>query len=568
MGDRSGHPRRLVPLALGLVILPLGVVLLGQDAPPVAPLRGATSLAAAGDAAQAWEARVADLSRAGRLRLVSSLEDTMLEGRVHDRLDQYAGQARIVGGQVLRQRSASGVETVFGRLYPDDLGIALAPVLSAEDAVGRLRAVAGTEASPPVGGPPELVVLPLDDGSYRLAWLFQAALAHDVMAVYLDARTGNELRRYSLIETQAAVGVGTGVLGDRKKLATRSLSGAFFTEDRLRPAPLVTYDMKGDPQRTDFVLSLLGGAKFTQADVAADTDNVWTDGAVVDAHAWVAATYDYYAARFNRRGFDGANTRPMRVIVHPVSRDPAVWQVPGVFSRFVMNAFWCPICGGDNGGAIVFGEGLNREFTSAGQYVNYFSAGLDVVAHEYSHAVTSYSADLVYFQESGALNESFSDIMGIAVEHYAAATGRRTQPGNYLLGEDVFTAADRFARTATRSASNPMGWGQPSHYDARYKGGDDSGGVHINSGISNHVFYLAIEGGTNGYSGLNVQGVGGANREQIERIFYRGFTTYLTNNPTFADARRATLQAARDLYGESSPAFRAVREAWTAGGVN
>ena len=65
-----------------------------------------------------------------------------------------------------------------------------------------------------------------------------------------------------------------------------------------------------------------------------------------------------------------------------------------------------------------------------------------------------------------------------------------------------------------------------------------------------------------------MQGVGAANREQIERVFYRGFTAFLTPNATFAQARQATLRAASELYGDSSPAFRAVSQAWTAVGVN
>jgi thermolysin len=96
----------------------------------------------------------------------------------------------------------------------------------------------------------------------------------------------------------------------------------------------------------------------------------------------------------------------------------------------------------------------------------------------------------------------------------------------------------------------------------------DNGGVHINSGIANHAFYLAIEGGTNRTSGLAVQGVGAANREQIERVFYRAFTQMLPTNATFALARAATIQAARDLFGTNSNPERAVTQAWTAVGVN
>jgi thermolysin len=116
--------------------------------------------------------------------------------------------------------------------------------------------------------------------------------------------------------------------------------------------------------------------------------------------------------------------------------------------------------------------------------------------------------------------------------------------------------------------SNPSAFGDPDHYSARYTGTEDNGGVHINSAIPNQVFYLAIEGGTNRTSGLAVQGVGGANREQIERVFYRAFTQLLPADATFATARAATIQAAQDLYGAGSGAARAVTQAWTALGVN
>ena len=116
--------------------------------------------------------------------------------------------------------------------------------------------------------------------------------------------------------------------------------------------------------------------------------------------------------------------------------------------------------------------------------------------------------------------------------------------------------------------ANPLAYGDPDHYSRRFTGTADNGGVHINSGIANHAFYLAIEGGTNRTSGLSVQGVGGGNREQIERVFYRAFTQMLPANATFAVARAATIQAARDLFGANSNAERAVTQAWTAVGVN
>jgi thermolysin len=114
---------------------------------------------------------------------------------------------------------------------------------------------------------------------------------------------------------------------------------------------------------------------------------------------------------------------------------------------------------------------------------------------------------------------------------------------------------------------NPAQFRDPDHYSWRDTGLNDNGGVHTNSGIPNHAFYLAIEGGTNRTSGLSVQGVGAANREQVEKVFYRAFVFLLPSSATFSTARAATIQAARDLYGVGSAAERAVTQAWTAVGV-
>jgi Zn-dependent metalloprotease len=91
--------------------------------------------------------------------------------------------------------------------------------------------------------------------------------------------------------------------------------------------------------------------------------------------------------------------------------------------------------------------------------------------------------------------------------------------------------------------------------------------VHTNSGIANNAFYLAIEGGTHRL-GARVVGVGASNREQIERVFYRGFTAFLVPSSNFAAARAATIQAARELYPSNPAVEAAITQAWTAVGVN
>jgi thermolysin len=176
--------------------------------------------------------------------------------------------------------------------------------------------------------------------------------------------------------------------------------------------------------------------------------------------------------------------------------------------------------------------------------------------------VTDYTSALIYRNESGALNEAFSDIMGTSIEFFFQPAGSGLLHADYLLGEDVVTPG------GIRSMAEPTAYGNPDHYSRRYTGPSDNGGVHSNSGIANQAFYLAIEGGTNRTSGMDVQGVGGANRDQIEKVFYRAFTQLMPSNSTFATARAATIQAARDLYGANSAAERAVTQAWTAVGVN
>jgi thermolysin len=530
---------------------------------PVAGPRAAT-YAVTGQSAAALDRQIVALERSGALRLSASVEDVMLEGRVHDRFQQYVGDARVWGGEVVRQRSQSGVETVFGQIYPD-LRIDASPRLSADDAVARATAMTGR--APLRGKAPELVVFPMDDGTFQLTWYVRVLTRDDLVALFINAQTGEEAFRFSDMQKQAAIGTGTGVLNDRKKMSVRQAGGMFLADDAMRPPSLVTYDLKGSPERTIAILD--GVLAPGQSDVASDTDNTWTDGPIVDAHAYVGFTYDYYFKRFQRRGVDN-NDRRLRAIIHPANRDDLVNYPDEIVLTFMLNAFWCGFCGADGNGYMVFGEGLPPRFflTGSGQTVNYFSASFEIVAHELTHGVTQFTSNLIGRNEPGALNEAFSDMMGVSAEFFTASLGALSKPANYLLGEDVFVPFRPGSVAGTRSLSDPASvGGLPDHYSRRYTGPEDSGGIHINATIPGHAFFLAIEGGTNRTSGLSVTGVGAANRAQIERVFYRAFTQLLPSSANFSMARQATLQAASDLFGGSSPAFRAVSEAWTAVGV-
>lgn len=175
------------------------------------------------------------------------------------------------------------------------------------------------------------------------------------------------------------------------------------------------------------------------------------------------------------------------------------------------NAFW-------NGNQTAFGPGY---------------ATRDVVAHEWVHAVTQHTAGLIYSYQSGALNESMSDIFGAMVDD-----------DDWNIGEDL-------PGGAIRSLADPTLHGHPGKVsDAQYYcGGADNGGVHLNSGVPNHAAYLMAEGGT--YNGQTMTALG---RSHTAAIFYRALTTYLTSGSDFADAGNALISAATDLYGAGSTA--------------
>jgi len=413
----------------------------------------------------------------------------------------------------------------------------------------------------------ELTILAMQEGPPRLAYGAVVATPDNVFRMFVDANSGAELLRYTEVQTQSAVGTGTGLVGGTKKMSVRSQAGGFVADDRLRPPLLTTYDMRGNLLRT--VSVAFDGAPLSASDLATDSDNVWTDVPVVDGHAYIGWTYDYYFKRHGRRGLDNRD-RPIVTLVNGLRRengaDPTI--PPDLFGLFVVNAFWCGECGPAGIGVMYFGNGFpaNNFFGSSGQNWGYLAGSLDVAAHELTHGVTESTSDLIYLNESGALNESFSDMMGTAVEFYYQAAGGGPGQGDFLIGEDSIRSLFG-GLNGIRSMITPVAFGDPDHYSVRFTGTGDNGGVHINSGIPNHVFALAIVGGTNRVSGQTVTGVGLANIEQIEKVFYRAFTLLMPANSTFATARAATIQAARDLY-PTGPVVNAVTQAWTAVGVN
>ncbi len=495
-----------------------------------------------------WGERLQSMERSRELRVRVRRPDVLVAGRTHERLDQYHRGVRVFGADVAQQYARGLLVSAFGSIY-QEIAVDTTPTIDATRAREVVRARAGSEPGP--NRQPELVILPRDGERFVLTWRLRATTGSDFREYFVDAHSGAIIHDYSVRRTQSTVGRATGVLGDSKKISVSPNGGRFYADDRLRPPSLVTYDLAGDFLRA---LRIINGSVIPGLnDIASDSDNVWTDGAAADAHVYSGWTYDFYFKRFGRRGIDN-NDLALRSIVHPASRQDFDANVDIVPDFYVNAAYY-------GEGLMVYGVGLPPGLFAGGQTVDFWSGALDIVAHEISHGVGEYSSGLIYQDESGALDEAFSDIMGKSVEHLFQPAGDGLLRADYLIGEDAIRPG------GLRSMSDPGRFGDPDHYSHRFLGDDDNGGVHINSGIVNHAFYLAIEGGTHRTSGLAVQGVGAANREQIERVFYRAFTEMLNATATFATARAATIQTARDLYGAGSPAERAVTQAWTAVGV-
>jgi vibriolysin len=262
-----------------------------------------------------------------------------------------------------------------------------------------------------------------------------------------------------------------------------------------------------------------GGAASSDTDVNAAYDNT-------------GAVYDGYKALFNRDSYNN-NGAALKSTVH--------------YSQNYVNAYW-------DGTQMVYGDG-------DGSTSIQLDRALDVTAHELTHAVTEYTWNGNYQNESGALNEGWSDIFGAVIEWNA--DGKVLSNDIWKVGEDVWTPGT--SGDALRYMNDPAKDGSSrDYYPNRYTGGSDNGGVHTNSGIANLAFYLTVAGGTHprGRTSVNVTGIG---MDKAAQIFYRAATNYMTSTTNFAAARTATANAANELYG--SDAKCSVDTAWYAVGV-
>lgn len=274
------------------------------------------------------------------------------------------------------------------------------------------------------------------------------------------------------------------------------------------------------PSSSSFVLSHISSS-----------NNTWSDRTAVSAHFNAGKAYEYFLNTHSRNSINGSGGTILSII-----------NVADDNGKSMDNAFW-------NGEAMFYGNGA-QAFTP-------LAKALDVGGHEMSHGVIQNTANLMYQGESGALNESFADIFGAMIDR-----------DDWKMGEDVVVKSF-FPSGALRDLSNPNNGGtsinqpywQPKHVNEKYKGTQDNGGVHINSGIPNFAFYLFVQE-------LRKNNRSEEDAKKIaEKVFFHTLKNYLTRSSQFVDLRIGVEKCATDLFGNVPDVLASVKTAFDQVGI-
>ncbi len=439
-------------------------------------------------------------------------KDTL--GQSHVRMSQTYRGIRVLGGELIVHVDADGLLGINGRFVAGlDLpaGPALTPTESAGAVVDRIQANGGANVE--VVDVLEPVIWgfsgePVLTVPVRAMWVKDGELVFE--DVHVDASNGRFVGSVARMYTV-------------KTRRIHNLNQACISTGNELPGTLVLSE---------------GGTS--------------TDTAVMGAYNGTGMTYDYYKAVFNRTSYDNADAA-------------VVSSVHGQFSSGSSctknNAAWLD----SPYNQMAFGDGDGSTFSN-------LANGIDVTSHELTHAVCSRTADLVYQNDPGALNEANSDILGRAAAFWGGY-GSATTTTAWTIGADVYTPGT--SGDALRYMYDPYKDGYSADYypTRNYASGctpsssNDYCGVHSNSGIGNLFFFLLSQGGTHprGKTTVAVTGVG---LSKAQQIWYRALTVYMTSSTTYQGARTATASAAADLYGGTCTAdWQSVHKAWDAVGV-
>lgn len=482
------------------------------------------------------------LNKGNTFEVLRKLKDS--NGIEHIRYAHYIQGYKVIGSEVVGHFNNGILQRFNGVLYKTKAEL---PAVSAEMALNKALSFTDAEqymwqdenetemlkqwtldSNATFYPKAELIYAPFE---FNFSEPFALCYAFDIYAktplqrhkVFVNASNGSIWAVEELVHIADANGVANTKYRGNRNIVSDSLAvDTFRLRETGRGNGIETYNM-------------LKGKTYANAKDFLDDDNYWNnynanfDEVAGDAHFGAEITYDYYFDKFNRNSFDD-NGAKIRSFVH--------------YSTSYSNAFW-------NGYVMTYGDGNG---TSVFPLIS-----IDVCGHEITHAVTTNTANLVYSYESGALNESFSDIFGNAIEYYA-------DPSlfNWKMGEDITASGN-----GLRNMANPNAYGDPHTYKGKFwhTAASDNGGVHTNSGVQNYWFYLLSEG----KSGTNDNGdnyvVDSLGILKAEAIAYRNLSVYLTSSSDYEEARYYSIRSAADLFGECSDEVIATTNAWYAVGV-
>lgn len=510
--------------------------------------------------------------------------ETDKQGYTHEKFQLYEQGIKVEFANYTLHSEKGKLVSMNGEYYNIE-NVKLTPALSQQEAFNR--ALSHTHASEYLWEKPqdakeigyekpagELVLLPdmEQQGEQRTTDKVRLAYKFDIYAtkplsrgdLYIDAQTGKALFYNATIKhlndnvhtkKLSSSNIVTKEAASSKKAivaanAATRYSGTQTIQTTLSGSSYILLDgTRGNGIQTynSARTATYPTTNFTDADnnwTAAEFNNTNKDNGALDAHWGAEMTYDYWSAVHGRNSFDDAGAK-IRSYVH--------YNLIAAGYSSNNNAFW-------NGSVMTYGDG-----SGTGGFD--ILTSLDVAGHEIGHAVCTYTANLAYQKESGAMNEAFSDIWAACIEYRAAPT-----KSTWLVGEDI---ERRSGHVALRSMSNPKSEGQPDTYGGTNwinvsctpTSSNDYCGVHTNSGVFNHWFYILSVGktGTNDIgSSYSVTGIG---IDKAAKIAFRLEDVYLTSNSTFANARTSGIQSAIDLYGAGSAEVIATTNAFYAIGV-
>lgn len=358
-----------------------------------------------------------------------------------------------------------------------------------------------------------------NQSDWELAWRFDiyASKPMSRQYVFVSASSGQVIRSDNRLRNTDVTGTAITKYSGTQTITTDQQSASSFRlRETGRGLGIETYDLNNS---TDPYSSV----DFT------DTDNTWNnvnanqDEVATDAHWGAEMVYDYYYERYGRNSINNAGLKLVSYVHYDYNWANAMWDGTGMYY-------------GDGD----VGSGITPLTT------------IDICGHEITHSLTEYTAALIYAEESGALNEAFSDIFGVSIRYYA-----KPSDFSWQIGDEM--------GWVIRDMSDPNDYGQPDTYLGNQW--DPYQEVHTNSGVGNYWFYLLSHGGSGTNDNGDAYSVTGISIDSAAAIAYRMLTVYLTEASDYADARFYAIIAASDLFGACSPEVIATTNAWYAVGV-